>query len=165
MEPGHAIWTLTTTEALTAWAAAGTLAIAIIAAGIALYAAFIALRQIREAREIGWNADAQESYRSYLEVCVNTPELASPNYEKIKKDAIKLEKYGWFVAYLLSASEKILAVAVDDAEWINTIKVNIGYHKEFLSDKHQFPDADFRSYSKDLRNLIIKETQRQFPNL
>ena len=104
-------------------------------------------------------------FNSLLEVCVNNPELASPNYEKIKKDAIKLEKYGWFVAYLLSASEKILAVAVNDAEWINTIKVNIGYHKEFLSDKHEFPDADFRSYSKDLRNLIIKETRREFPKL
>ena len=68
-EAGHSIWTLSTAEALTAWAAAGTLAVAIIAAGIALYAAFIALRQIREAREIGWNADAQESYRSYLAGC------------------------------------------------------------------------------------------------
>jgi hypothetical protein len=107
-ENGHDIWAWVTTEAITAWATIGTLAIAIIAASIALYAAFIAIRQIKEARNIGWNADAQESYRSYLEICVNNPDLASPKYQQIKADALKLEKYGWFVAYLLSASEKYL---------------------------------------------------------
>jgi hypothetical protein len=158
VEAGHDIWTLTNPDALTAWATVGTLAVAILAAAIAVAGALIALR-------IGWNADAQESYRSYLEVCVNNSELASPKYQEIKKDALKLEKYGWFVAYLLSASEKILAVAVKEKEWISTIKLNIGYHKEFLSDKDQFTDADFGCYSEDLRNLIIKETPRQFPNL
>jgi hypothetical protein len=161
-EAGHSIWTLTTAEALTAWATVGTLAVAIFAAAIALIGACIAFRQIREAREIGWNADAQESYRSYLEVCVNNPSLASPKYQEIKKDPIKLERYGWFVAYLLSASEKILAVAVDETEWLRTIELNIRYHKEFLSDKDAFSDADFRCYSKDLRSLIVNETQRRF---
>jgi hypothetical protein len=168
-ETVHTIWTLTTAEALTAWATVGTLVVAIFAAIIAIIGARIALQQIREAREqtrgareIGWNADAQESYRSYLEVCVNNPSLASPKYQEIKKDAAELEKYGWFVAYLLSASEKILAVAVNEEEWISTIKLNIGYHREFLADKAAFFDADFWCYSKDLRNLIVKETGREF---
>jgi hypothetical protein len=63
-EAGHSIWTLTTAEALTAWATVGTLAAAILAAIIAIIGARIALQriraareQIREAREIGWNAD------------------------------------------------------------------------------------------------------------
>jgi hypothetical protein len=161
LESGHTLLEFSA-EAVTAWAAVGTLAIAIIAACIALYAAIIALRQIREAREIGWNTDAQEAYRSYLQVCVNNPELASPNYQEIKQNALKLEKYGWFVAYLLSAAEKILAVTVDEAEWIYTIRLNIRYHKKYLSDKEGFSDDDFWCYSVDLRKLIFKETRRQF---
>src|SRR5271156_4565286 len=145
-EIGHSPWELSA-EAVTAWAAMGALLFAAITAGAAGWAAIIALRQIkialrqmRENRAISRNADAQESYRSYLEACVNNPELSSPNYEKIKIDSHKREKYNWFVSYFLSASEKILVVAGHDPEWINAVKLNIGYHKDFLSDKTHFED-------------------------
>jgi hypothetical protein len=152
-EMGHKLFELTT-EALTTWGTIGTLVAAIIAA-------IIALRQLREARELGKSADAQDSYRSYLDVCLNHPTLASPNYEKIKKNATELEQYQWFVAYLLAASEKILTVAGGDEEWISAIKLNIGYHTEYLSDKHTFKDQQFNCYSSELRDLITEETGRK----
>ena len=70
-------------------------------------------------------------------------------------------QYQWFVAYLLAASEKILTVAGGDEEWISAIKLNIGYHREYLSDKHTFRDQQFNCYSSELRDLITEETGRK----
>jgi hypothetical protein len=161
-EIGHSLWEFSA-EAVTAWAAAGALLFAAIAAGAAAWAACIALRQMRENRAISQDADAQESYRSYLEACVNNPELASPNYEKIKPDPQKRAKYNWFICYLLSASEKILEIAGHDAEWVNAVKLNIGYHKDFLSDKTHCEDKQIECYNVDLRKLIFEITGRRLP--
>ena len=81
-----------TAEQVTAWATVAALVPACITAGIAIWAARIALQQIREARAIQREADAQESYRSYLEISLNNPELATPNYKKIQSDPVQLGK-------------------------------------------------------------------------
>jgi hypothetical protein len=72
------------------------------------------------------------SFRSYLELAFNNPNLARPDLYPIT-DALDRKKYEWFVAYSLAASEKIL-VSVDDPRWKETIRLNITYHEKFLSD-------------------------------
>jgi hypothetical protein len=161
-ELGHDFWRFTT-EAVTTWVTIGLLAVALVTSAIAVYAALIALRQVREARVIARNADAQDSFRSYLEVCLNHPDLAYPNYEEIKKDDSKLEQYEWFVAYLLAASEKILAAKGADKKWIDAIKLNIRYHRDYLSDKNKFLDEQFNCYRPKLCGLITEETGRKAP--
>jgi hypothetical protein len=103
LENGHELfWNFTTTEAVAVWVAISTVVIAVAAA-------LIARQQILDARAAGRKADAQDSFRSYLEICLNNPDLASGNYgdyTAIKQDAELLERYEWFVAYLLAASEK-----------------------------------------------------------
>ena len=159
-EIGHELWELSA-EAVTAWAALVAVVFAGVTAVIAGYAAKIALRQMREARESGEKADAQESFRSYLDICVNNPDLASPNYVDIKKTPLKLEQYIWFVAYFLAASEKIIGVAKDQVEWEDTIKLHIKYHRGLIADRTHFDDEQLGCYSTSLRRLIWKVTDRR----
>jgi hypothetical protein len=154
-ESGHELFKLSTTEAVTAWTAVAALFLAVIAA-------VIAYCQVRETRNSGKEADAQESFRSYLELALNNPNLARPDLYKNKMTPLDRKKYEWFVAYLLAASEKILA-SVDDPEWKETIKLNISYHKEFLSDINALKESEFEMYAPDLQNLVREKTGRPRP--
>jgi hypothetical protein len=158
-EPGHELCKFAselckfTTEAVTAWAA-------VVALLLATLAAAIAWLQVRETRNSEKEADAQESFRSYLQLCLNNPQLAYPDYQEIKKDDLERKKYEWFVASLLAASEKIIASVKNDQRWIDTIKLNVGYHKEFLSDKTALKESEFNTYDPRLQKLVRAATGR-----
>jgi hypothetical protein len=153
LDSGHPLFEISA-ESMTAWAAAMT-------AFIAFVAALAAFRQLREMRDGSKLADARESYRSYLTLAVEYPELASvKSYADIKADYLKNERYQWFIAYLLAAGEKILDAVGNDPDWIATVKLNLGYNKEYLSNFDYFTDAQLNCYDQPLRKLVYEMTGR-----
>ena len=144
-------------EALNAWSALVT---AVIAGG----AAFAAFGQIRQSKSSSDNTEAQEAYRRYLELAIEYPGFASPNYLAIKQDYLLKEQYNWYVSYLLLAVEKIIDVTSGVGEWNQTIRLNVGYHAGILRDKSQFEDEQIACYSEYLREIIAVVSGRLIPS-
>jgi hypothetical protein len=107
----------------------------------------VARRQLILNRKNQRETTAKATFREFLKLCVQHPDLA---YGKPPPN--KQEEYEWFVAYLLWAAEEILEFSPDD--WNKNLHLHLNYHKDFLKNNKRFCDEDYPCYSSAAQSLV-----------
>lgn len=105
--------------------------------------------------------DTVESiYKDYLELCIDNEKLSGlanvnsqQDFDNYFKDPLELNKYEYFVSYMLYTSEEILKEAKGDVKWRNTIKTQVSYHFFYLNRVISEIESD-QIYDAELINLI-----------
>jgi hypothetical protein len=116
-------------EHVTAWSTLAT-------AAIALGALITAWVQIRSSNEAQREATAQDTYKEYLRLAVENPDLAD-GLGQVPEASADRSKYGWFVSYFLHSAEHAFLVNPSD-EWRLAIENQVCLHKAFLAgDEYQ----------------------------
>jgi hypothetical protein len=82
--------------------------------GIAAIALGVAVKQICASNRSQKEATAQETYREYLMLAIDKPELAEAGILYASASAQDKAKYVWFVSYLLYSSEQIYLLFPND---------------------------------------------------
>jgi hypothetical protein len=126
----------------------------------AVFALLFARQQIYAARRVRRETTAKEIYRGYLENAFEHPELAIPSPEM----NIAADKYRWFVAILLNASDEILYDTTAYV-WRKVIMAELRYHIRYLQSR-EFHDEDrgWNLYSTELKSLadeVVNDARRQ----
>lgn len=114
---------------------------------IAFFALVVAWTQLSSNRRSQRETLATATFREFLKLCVQYPDLAHAQPSKEHED-----KYEWFVAHFLWAAEDILEYATDT--WERNLRLYIGYHREYLEKNTEFREKDFVTYSPELRSFI-----------
>lgn len=95
--------------------------------------------QIDGAERIQSEQSARDIYREYLNLSVQKPEFAAPDYCAIAKSG-QLAAYQAYVDYLLYTGEQVLSVNPD---WSETIDAALKPHAAYLCDSGaDEPDPD-----------------------
>ncbi|MGJ4957746.1 hypothetical protein ACQR1H_19035 [Bradyrhizobium sp. HKCCYLRH2015] len=118
----------------------------LVTALVAVVAVAIAWRQFHLNRQNQRETTANATFREFLKLCVQYPDLADG------KPSINKDKYEWFVAHFLWAAEELLEF--DRDEWEKNLKLHLSYHSEFLRTDLRFREEDLPTYSSDLRQFI-----------
>jgi hypothetical protein len=106
----------------------------------ALVGVIVALRNQRE-------TTAKATFREFLKLCVQHPELAEG-----KPPAAQHDEYSWFVAYFLWTAEEILDYS--PRKWRKNLAIHIRYHSQYLLTDQRFRKEDLPTYSAPLRRLL-----------
>jgi hypothetical protein len=128
-------------------------AISAISAGLTALLAFAALIgvkvQIDGAARIQQEQSARDIYREYLNLSVQKPEFAAPDYCVISKTN-QLAAYQAYVDYLLYTGEQVLSV---DPDWEETIDASLKPHAAYLceAENEYYPDSDVEALVTKLR--------------
>jgi hypothetical protein len=92
---------------------------------------------------------AKGTFREFLKLCVQSPDLANG-----KPSSGKESEYEWFVAYFLWAAEDILKYSPKG--WEENLQLHVRYHKDYLKNDKRFRDEDLPTYSRAVQDLIAK---------
>jgi len=125
---------------------------AILALMVGVSAITYAHSQIQEGRA----NEARSYYRDFMALQIQYPEFSRPNYAAIRQDALKLEQYQWFVAYMLSAFEELRATQGEDAGWMHSIQRGLADHRDYIASpefKSEFCDYD-EGFRQDMRKAV-----------
>ncbi|MFB9263583.1 hypothetical protein ACFFWD_10420 [Bradyrhizobium erythrophlei] len=124
---------------------------------VALIAALVAWRQLRLNRINQRETTAKGVFREYLKLAFDNPDLARGDRSKLARE--RLEKYEWFVAYMLWATEELLEFAKKDPVWCDNMRCHLLPHKEFFKTDEGFK-RELPSYSDDVQALVnrVKNT-------
>lgn len=99
---------------------------------------------------------AKATFREFLKLAVEYPELAEGSYQAIIKSG-KKDKYEWFVGYFLWAAEEILDYAEKDSTWVFNLQMVAKKHRDyFLTTEFQ---AELPGYSNKIQSLIERAIQ------
>lgn len=114
-------------------------AISAVVTAILALAAIIGVKvQIDGAARIQQEQSARDIYREYLNLSVQKPEFAAPDYCMIARSN-QLAAYQAYVDYLLYTGEQVLSV---DPDWSETIDSALKPHAAYLCDHVEtYPDA------------------------
>ena len=89
---------------------------------------------------------AKALYKDYLNLAFENPELSlasypieDPRYYSFENNDVKLEKYEYYVAQLVLASEEILDLTGNDLYWYNTLRDQLKQHALYLGSD-RFPE-------------------------
>jgi hypothetical protein len=115
---------------------------------VALAAVWVAYRQLSLNRKNQRETTAKATFREFLKLCVQYPDLADG-----KPTSGKQDEYEWFVAYFLWAAEEILEYSGKD--WETNLRLHMTYHKDFLKSDQTFRNEDFYAYSGAVQRLIL----------
>ena len=107
--------------------------------------------QIDAAARMQQEQSARDIYREYLNLSINKPEFAKPDYCAIK-DGPQNAAYQNYVDYLLYASEQILVVS---PEWESALSDHLEAHDQYLCDV-----SDWSDYPETVRKLVVKVKAR-----
>lgn len=118
---------------------------------IALSAFLIAWRQLVLNRQNQRETTAKSTFREYLRLAVQYPELAQGNDGNLKGN--ELERYKWLVGYLLWATEELLELKQTEDVWTDNLKMLLGYHYQYLSSE-EFMGREIKTYSAKTQALI-----------
>jgi hypothetical protein len=132
--------------------------IAAVSALVALTAAVFVYRQIAVTRSVQREAVARQIYHDYLKLSFTEPMYASGKWrlaDPAVPEAVRFEKYEWFVSVMLNAGESILLHVAGEDEWLDTIESQIAYHREYL-DSEEFLAEYSTHYSPQLRSRMYK---------
>jgi hypothetical protein len=127
---------------------------------------------VSTARENSREKTANETYDSYLRLCIDYPDLTSwavaaeshgfKSPEEIWVSVTtKSEQYLWFLSFALNAFERILidGGGADDADWTCAIEDQIEYHAEALN---MLWKTNFRNhYSPELDAVVLRVLSRE----
>jgi hypothetical protein len=128
----------------TAWSSIAT-------AAIAAVAILVAVLQINNSNDAQREVTAQDTYKEYLRLAVENPDIAD-GLTELPTDPAKRAKYSWFVSYFLHSAEHAFSVAPTD-EWRAAISSQVCLHKVFLSSE-EYQNTLKLHYDKTFRDLV-----------
>ena len=140
---------------------------------IGLGAGIIAFFSYRTNRRNLQFQNATHTYRKYLELAVEWPQLAEPSEHPAMLTApLELSRYEWFVGILLRACEELLeyidALAKTDRgrrdEWCRTVKSQLEFHVRYFRENPWFKTEANQVYSNRLLrvvNEVIRENEEK----
>jgi nitrate reductase gamma subunit len=121
---------------------------------VALFALVLAWRQLALNRANQRETTAKTTFRDYLKLAVEHPELSAGNYEVVAKDDKLLEQYEWFVGYFLWAAEELFEFAPQEDVWGRNLQMLANYHCAYFKNSTDFMTREFGTYSAKTRALI-----------
>lgn len=127
----------------------------IFTAFVAFVGACIAITQLARNQRNQRETTAKNVFREYLKLAFDHPDFATPDYRKLAKSPEQLEKYAWFVAYLLWACEEMLQFARRDEIWQNNLQLNVNYHREYFINDKEFNAKDLQVYDPEVQTLVL----------
>jgi hypothetical protein len=111
---------------------------------VALIAVLVAWRQLALNRANQRETTAKATFREYLRLAVQYPELSWNNYKTLKGD--DLERYKWLVGYLLWSTEELLEFKAKEDVWTRNLRMLAGYHRDYLMSP-EFLEQELDTYS------------------
>lgn len=130
----------------------------ILTALVATFGFGVALTQLARNQRNQRETTAKNIFREYLKLALDHPDFATPNYQKLAQTPEQLEKYAWFVAYLLWACEEMLQFAGKDQIWQNNLQLNLNYHREYFLHDQEFRTKDLPVYDPTVQKLVLIAT-------
>jgi len=118
---------------------------------VALIAVLVAWRQLALNRANQRETTAKATFREYLRLAVQYPELSWNNYENLKGD--DLERYKWLIGYFLWSAEELLEFTPKEDVWGRNLQMLAENHREYLKSA-DFMDHEFGTYSAKTQALI-----------
>jgi hypothetical protein len=126
----------------------------------ALVAAGLILLQVRTASASQRETSARQFYENYLRLSFDFPALARGEWqdgEKESRRVIAFEKYEWFVSIMLNACEAIILYVAKGDQWIDAVRGQLTYHREYLRSP-EF--AKYMSHYSPLMQQLITEVMK-----
>lgn len=110
-----------------------TIASPLISGGVAICAIRVAVKTIRENKEIAKKNIADTAYQAYLQLAMENPQF-SKGYSadsRLERDPM-YDQYVWYVARMIFCFEKIIEVEenLKDSSWVNTLEKHLNFHSE-----------------------------------
>ncbi len=122
--------------------------VAAVSAALIALAALIGVKvQIDAAARAQQVQSARDIYREFLNLSINKPEFAEPDYCAIKGGA-QDAAYKNYVEYLLYTSEQILSVA---PEWDGALTEHLAAHDQYLCSV-----PDWSDYPATVRAIVTR---------
>jgi hypothetical protein len=110
----------------------------------------LTLKQLKLNRLNQRETTAKATYREFLKLAVEHPDLAEGDYQAIKQKGLQA-KYDWFVAYFLWAAEEILNY--DPKEWQKNLEAVAIKHCEYFRTS-EFQNEELPLYTDTARALV-----------
>lgn len=122
---------------------------------IAIFAAVIAIWQIRSSARVVRRAAAYNIYQEYLKLAIQHPILAYGNELAIKSDYETFSAYKWFIANMLLSFEEILCTCGKEADWAVAIAAQLRRHAWHLSVSSSIIAGQWKIELKELIDAEI----------
>ncbi len=136
------------------WQAWGNAA-QITSALVAIFGFAAILLQLNEIRTNNRAASARQVYLAYADLEFKNPQLADPDYDKIKAgDRDTRNRYELFVSILLYACDEALSAFTGQNEWSNSCQYDLKAHLPFLCEKMSADPAFFASFGATTLDFI-----------
>jgi hypothetical protein len=119
---------------------------------VALFGVLVAWSQLTLNRTNQRETTAKTTYREFLKLAVQYPDLSGGNYESVRQGG-NLERYEWFVSYFLCAAEEMLELA-PPAAWKRNLEMIAKDHSAYFKNHRNFRDNELGSYSAETQALI-----------
>jgi hypothetical protein len=127
----------------------------LVQASVAIIGIGAILFQVNEIRSNSRAASARQIYLAYLDLAFKNPELAAPDYDRIKTaDQNTRLRYETFVSYFLYACEEAIAVFGREREWKDSCEYDVRYHLPFLCEKNRSDPAFLKTYSDKTQSFV-----------
>jgi hypothetical protein len=123
----------------------------------ALLAVLVAWRQLVLNRRNQRETTAKATFREYLKLAFDHPDLAGGNISGMTPE--KFQKYKWFVGFFLWGVEEVLMFAEKDAIWHENIRQQMLAHRQYFRHDAAF-QQELLSYSPAVQAFVnrIKNT-------
>jgi hypothetical protein len=118
---------------------------------VALIAVLVAWRQLTLNRGNQRETTAKTTFREYLRLAVQYPELSWSNYPNLTGH--DLEQYKWLVGYFLWSAEEMLEFTSKEDVWTKNLQMLANHYREYLKSS-EFMEQEFGTYSKKTQDLI-----------
>jgi hypothetical protein len=113
------------------------------------------LLQLNEIRSNNRAASARQVYLAYMDLEFRNPQLADPDYDKIKAgDRDTRNRYESFVSIFLYACEEALSAFPAQGEWRNSCEYDVKGHLPFLCEKMTADPGYLASFSKTTLDFV-----------
>jgi len=116
--------------------------------------------QVSLTRTNALKANARQVYVNYSAAALKYPQLARPNYQKLKeaRDQTELVRYQIYVGHMLSAFDEILALD-DEPEWLASFRYDIQDHLTYLCELN---DLTFFATFYNKTILLLNEEKNKY---
>jgi hypothetical protein len=121
---------------------------------VAAAAVLLAWRQLVLNRANQRETTAKATFREYLKLAVQYPELSEGNYLTLQ--GTERERYEWLVGYLLWSAEELLEfVPTEKVDlWTTNLQILADYHREYFKNSPTFMPKEFKTYSAKTQAII-----------
>lgn len=122
---------------------------------VAIFGFAAVLLQLNEIRSNNRAASARQVYLAYMDLEFRNPQLAVPDYSKIRAgDRDTRLRCESFVSYLLYACEEALSAFGMQGEWRNSCEYDLNGHLPFLCEKMTADPTFFATFSARTQHFI-----------